>query len=332
MITRGIAAFIGSFTLLNLIGDRFVRRFDSNIWWIDWRPIPEPLARSAMFIAAALLVAYALRPPRPGWRRTWTAAAAGLLALVALLNTATFYVLLARGRIHSTAVIPFSILICAALIAILCRAVRPATRCGVFGRSIIGVAAFIACLILFPLAQTWFFGHTDYRRRADVIVVFGARAYADGTPSGALADRVRTACALYQQGLAPRLIFSGGPGDGKISEPRAMQQMAIELGVDEKAIVLDERGVNTEATVHNTGKSLGRFEIERARRHFPLRLLAVSHGYHLARVKLAYQRAGWEVYTVPARETFKLPSRRFLVCRECAALISYYLRPLSANG
>ncbi len=58
------------------------------------------------------------------------------------------------------------------------------------------------------------------------------------------------------------------------------------------------------------------------------RVLAVSHAYHLPRVKLAYRRQGWDVYTVPARETRTLRQMPFLTVREVAALWAYYFRPL----
>src|SRR5439155_17548504 len=119
---------------------------------------------------------------------------------------------------------------------------------------------------------------------------FGAKAYADGTPSDALADRVRTACALYRDGLAPRLLFSGGPG-----EPAAMQHLAASLGVPEAAVLRDSEGVNTESTARNTVALL----------HAPSRVLAVSHFYHLPRIKMTYQRYGSEVYTVPCSDTVR---------------------------
>ena len=55
----------------------------------------------------------------------------------------------------------------------------------------------------------------------------------------------------------------------------------------------------------------------------------MSHAYHLPRVKLAYQRAGWEVFTVPAVETRQLTQKPRLVAREVAALWWYYLAPLA---
>ena len=62
----------------------------------------------------------------------------------------------------------------------------------------------------------------------------------------------------------------------------------------------------------------------------PSRILVVSHFYHLPRVKLAYQREGLEVYTVPAKESYMLGQMPYNMAREVAALWVYYLRPLQA--
>jgi len=144
--------------------------------------------------------------------------------------------------------------------------------------------------------------------------------HADGTASQALADRVRTACELYDQGFAPRLIFSGGPGDGPVSEPRAMRALAVLAGVPDAAITLDEAGLNTDATVTDTAPVIRGSGTSRA--------MVVSHAYHLPRVKMAYGRAGLDVYTVPARQTYPLRNMPKYVCREVVALWAYYVRPL----
>src|SRR5207249_10994105 len=116
---------------------------------------------------------------------------------------------------------------------------------------IIGLAA-TAAAIIFPVLQVCFFGATDYRRPANMIVVFGARAYADGSPSDALADRVRTACELYRDGLVKKLIFSGGPGDGAVHETESMRRLALRLGVKPDDMLADTAGLNTQATEKNT--------------------------------------------------------------------------------
>ena len=172
----------------------------------------------------------------------------------------------------------------------------------------------------FPIMQMLCFGSTDYARRADVAIVLGARAYADGTASAPLEDRVRTACDLYRTGQVRWLLMTGGPGDGDIHETEAMRRLAMQLGVPADRILRDEHGVNTEASAEQTTKLLELHGFDRA--------LVVSHGYHLPRVKLAYQRQGVEVFTVPAKERHRLRAKPVYVAREIAAMWWYYLSPL----
>ena len=166
---------------------------------------------------------------------------------------------------------------------------------------------------LLVLTHVLTFGHCDYRRRADAIIVFGARAYADGTPSQALYDRTITGIRLYQQGYAPKLIFSGGG-----AEPAVMRRLALERGVPEAAIVLDQNGVNTAATL--------RFVRARAASaQGGGRILAVSHSFHNARIKMLAQRFGLDLVTVPCHEPQPLTREPYYVARECAAIAAYYL-------
>jgi uncharacterized SAM-binding protein YcdF (DUF218 family) len=97
--------------------------------------------------------------------------------------------------------------------------------------------------------------------------------------------------------------------------------MALRLGVEPGDILVDEAGFNTLATVKNSEPVFARLHASR--------VLVVSHFYHLPRVKLAYQREGLEVYTVPARETYVLRQTPYNMAREVAALWLYYLRPLA---
>jgi uncharacterized SAM-binding protein YcdF (DUF218 family) len=320
-IARGICLFLGLFSLLNVAGGWFSPGFDANHWWIDFRPLPPGISSILLAGSAALMLVHAIRPTVHGWRARATPAAIILLLGVCLCNIAIFYLLLARKLIGSQFALPFSLLIAAAL-AIILRSLlqppRPPRRPSRPWMARLCFAASVpACAVFFPLAQMFCFGKTDYRRPADAIVVLGARAYASGEPSLPLADRVRTACALYHQGWAPLVIFSGGPGDGAIHETESMRRFAISLGVPDRAILLDPAGLNTAATVANT--------IPIMREHGLQRILAVSHFYHLPRIKMAYRRAGQEVFTVPADETRTMAQMPRLIAREVAALWAYYL-------
>ena len=318
-VARGLALFLGAFTLLNLAGNLRAAGFDLNLWWIDLRALPVWLADILLGGAGCLLLGFAVRPPVGGIRRLGTAVCLGLLLIAALGNSLTYYRLVLSGVIGPALPVPLSLGVAAGLALILHvlfqnRELGPP-------RDLISVGAVAGLLALaFPLLQMMSFGKTDYRRPADVAVVMGARVYADGRLSDALQDRVRTACELYRQGWVTRLIMSGGPGDGVIHETEAMARAAVRLGVKPEDIVLDRSGLNTQHTVKNTRPLL--------RAMGTSRVLVVSHGYHLPRIKLAYQRAGMEVYTVPARESYFLRQMPFNMAREVAAIWVYYFRPL----
>jgi uncharacterized SAM-binding protein YcdF (DUF218 family) len=163
-----------------------------------------------------------------------------------------------------------------------------------------------------------FFGLANYARAADAAVVLGARTYADGKPSQALADRVATACDLYDRGLVRKLIFSGGPGYGPVSETQAMTAMALAAGVKPDDILTDDAGVNTEMTARHATAMLHDLGTHT--------VLVVSHWYHLPRVKLAFQRQGLDVCTVPATEPIPLSNLPIYVAREIPAFWVYYLQ------
>jgi len=206
-ITRGLAGAVGGFALLNLIGGWLRPGFDANIWWIDLRVLPDAASSAVIGTAGMLFLWHALRPAGRGWRRHAVAAAAVLLALSAAANALTYYRLTLGGMLHAGPAVPLSLPLAGVFAWIAWhRHVRTGWRSA--GTAITTCAA-VALLGAFGLM--WTFGQTDYRRPADAVVVFGCRAYADGRPSDALADRVNTAIALYQDGYADRRSCPAGP-------------------------------------------------------------------------------------------------------------------------
>jgi len=304
-VHRGFALALGTIGLTNLAAS-----YRANQWWIDLR-IFSMAGPVIVGITAVMLIAWACRPTMSRYRRRVTLAAALLLTTIAGANAAVVWSLQLTGRIESTA-IPFSAVLAVLLFSTF-RVMRLSTprprRSFTQSIPIGGMAG--AFVILFALGQMYTLGQTDYRRSADAAVVFGARAYADGRLSLALADRVRTGVALYQAGRVERLIMSGGPGDGDIHEAEAMRDYAISLGVPPEDITLDRMGLNTRATVTNTA-STGQ------------RLIAVSHFYHLPRIKMTYQQAGRDVLTMPAAESRTLTALPYYLAREVAAWWVYH--------
>jgi len=287
-IGRAIAFCLGVYTLLSLPGLE-------NLWWIDIRPLSR-------WLLAVPGVVFCVHGVLGRWRCAVTVAVGALMVFV-IVNGIHFYALGLDAKVP----VPFSLVVLA-LLALMIRA--PRTR----WPRLAAAATMVALGLGLPLGQVFFFGRTSYARPADVIVVFGARCYADGRPSQSLLDRVRTGCRLYRAGLAPRMFLSGGPGDGAVHETEAMRDVALAEGVPAAAIALDRDGLSTWATVRNTG---------------PGRILAVSHFYHLPRIKLVYRRAGRTAFTVPADEAYTVRQTPYLVAREVAGFWWYFLRTLA---
>jgi len=319
-IARGFALSLGVFTLINVLGEFQSPGFDANLWWIDLRFATPAVQQVLLTATGGGLITFALFPQWMPCRGYLLNGMLVLLLAVSGCNAWTFHQLVRNGVVRTGFPIPLS----GAVFVILGLVIWAANQRAMFAtarrfdQGVVGLTV-ICSSILFPLAQMLCFGLTDYRRPADVIVVFGCRVFADGTPSLALSDRVKTGVELYQAGLASRLFFSGGPGEGVVHETDAMRQLALKLGVPEYAIETDRSGLNTHETVRNLVASRAGVR--------PPRLLAVSHFYHLPRIKLSFRRAGWEVFTVPARESRRLLYLERYLAREIAALWWYYLNP-----
>lgn len=94
---------------------------------------------------------------------------------------------------------------------------------------------------LSPLQILWdFLCLKQEPQQADVIVGFG----------NFNTDIARRAAELYLQGIAPKLLFTGGLGrntEGLLPEAEAVRfaRVAIECGIPEKDIILEDKSKNT---------------------------------------------------------------------------------------
>jgi len=353
---RGVALFLGGFTLINLLGERIAPGYDASLWWIDLRPLPPPLGRAILAVCAVLLLAQGIAPlaavvgrwsPAQRMRRRVTFLAVLFLLTVTASNAVTFWTLRLFGAVSGSSWVPLSLPLALSLGVVLVslgrgdeidhsldlppdiHAAGPTPQASPRAsppprRGLVAITV-LACGLLFPLALMLCFGPTDYRRDADVIVVLGARVYADGRPSDALRDRVLTAIELYKAGFAPRLFFSGGPGDGAVHETEAMRRLAVAQGVPDAVIVRDTAGLDTQATARHAAVYMRTFGLQRA--------LAVSHFYHQPRVKMSLGRAGVrQVFTVPARQRRVMARLPWFMLREVAGLWWYWLTVLPLPG
>lgn len=124
---------------------------------------------------------------------------------------------------------------------------------------------------------------------ADCILVLGCGVREDGTPSLMLRDRLETGVALYEAGVAPKLLMSGDHGRKDYDEVNLMKDYAMEKGIPSEDIFMDHAGFSTYDSM------------VRARDIFCAKtVVIVSQEYHLYRALYLAEKLGLEAYGVPA--------------------------------
>lgn len=126
---------------------------------------------------------------------------------------------------------------------------------------------------------------------SDAIVVMGAAQY-NGRPSPVLRSRVDHAIELYDRGLAPRILFTGGVGTGDtVSEAEVARRYAMESGVPEGAILVERHGRTSAESMGEAARILHAESLRSA--------LVVSDPFHMLRLETLAWRGGLEANRAP---------------------------------
>lgn len=157
----------------------------------------------------------------------------------------------------------------------------------------------ITALVLFVIASVvaafvFLYGQTDRVAPADVIIVLGAGTRPDGSPTRAQTRRVRHGVALYQKGVAPWLLCTGGytnnhPG----SEAQTCVDIALSMGVPSSAILREDVSMTTIENVIEARKLMQTYSLHNA--------VIVSDNYHLFRAEWLFRSYGVSVVSSPAQ-------------------------------
>jgi uncharacterized SAM-binding protein YcdF (DUF218 family) len=79
----------------------------------------------------------------------------------------------------------------------------------------------------------------------DTIIVLGTPARLDGTPSPEQRERTLEGVREFKAGIAPHLIFTGGPAHNQFVEAHTMATLALAQGVPPDAILEEGQAQNT---------------------------------------------------------------------------------------
>lgn len=120
--------------------------------------------------------------------------------------------------------------------------------------------------------------HDDYAT-GDCIFVFGS--------VGTSVERITEAVRLYQTGRAPKILISGGDRWGKHQDTDAerMKKLALQMGVNEQDIIVEELSNHTKENVLSSMLVLDRV----LGLHRISRLLIVTAPWHMRRCQLTLQ-------------------------------------------
>ena len=135
------------------------------------------------------------------------------------------------------------------------------------------------------------YSSVDETQQADVAIVLGC-AVEDGEPSPVFRERILHGIQLYHNGYVKNLIFTGGVGqDDEISEAQAAKKLALEWGVPEECIFIEEKSRITEQNLEYAQEIMEENQLETA--------LLVSDPLHMKRAMLMAKDYGVTAYSSP---------------------------------
>lgn len=180
----------------------------------------------------------------------------------------------------------------------------------------------LAALVLWSMWTGWRIARgasVDETRKADAAIVMGAAAYGD-KPSPVFEQRIAHAVALYHRGLVPKIILTGGFGEGaSFSESEVARLYAIAHGVPAQDLLLERK---SRTTVANLVEARSLMQAQGLRS-----ALLVSDPLHMERTALIMRDLGvpaWRSPTTTSRYQSSW-SRAGFLAREIYAMASYRL-------
>jgi uncharacterized SAM-binding protein YcdF (DUF218 family) len=156
--------------------------------------------------------------------------------------------------------------------------------------------AFVLLIFLYlsvTFVEVWMASRRDEARPSDAIVVLGAAEY-DGRPSPVLAARLDHAILLYEKGIAPVIVVTGGkePGD-RFTEAGASAAYLHKHAIPDRAILRETTGRTSWESLEAAARFLEEGDMKR--------VVLVSDPYHSARIKAIAQEVGLDAVTSPTR-------------------------------
>jgi uncharacterized SAM-binding protein YcdF (DUF218 family) len=155
---------------------------------------------------------------------------------------------------------------------------------------------------------------------ADAIVVFGAAEYS-GRPSPVLRARLDHAFDLFQKGIAPVVITTGGAAaDPSFSEGGVGRDYLEHRGIPERNLIAETQGSDTAQSALRVAVIMRANGLQSC--------VAVSDAYHVFRIKRLLEHEGiGPVYVAPRPDSrpHSVAQRAYAVLREACSYLLWKL-------
>lgn len=166
---------------------------------------------------------------------------------------------------------------------------------GIIARFALATFALCGTFILGTWLYVVSYSDPDLKPEHDVIVVLSGDYLPTGTLGPQTKARVDRAVTLWQSGIAPILIMSGGTkATGKKSAAELMALRAIQAGVPVDAILIENASHSTLQNALFSSRLIGQGSAHS--------VLLVTHRYHLPRSWASFHWAGLDHLTLIAAD------------------------------
>jgi uncharacterized SAM-binding protein YcdF (DUF218 family) len=182
---------------------------------------------------------------------------------------------------------------------------------------VLGITVLLAGGVTF-LYISWRINHTgssDMAQPADAIVILGALVQANGEPGPDLRVRTLHGVTLFQRGLAPYVICTGGFEGDRSSAAAVCRKLAVSQGVPEQKVLLADGSMTTREDAASASSLLNENRWQS--------IILISHPLHLERARLLFEGKGIVVHPSPTNTNLAaIPwrTRAWLTAREAMGI------------
>lgn len=139
--------------------------------------------------------------------------------------------------------------------------------------------------------KVWQFGTHDAATQSDCIIILGAGVNGT-TASPVFKERIQHAIHLYHSGYAPKLLFTGGFGEGEhYSEASVGRSNAVLNGVPPENILIEEQSKTTQQNLSEADVVMKNHKLKSA--------IIVSDPLHMMRATMMANDLGIHVVSSP---------------------------------